>query len=76
MYTKNISRRYVATNNFVTETKQIPIFFVIFDTEKNAPIMNLLPTFLKEYWNVDNVPESGIIYAEEMWFLTRLLSVT
>jgi AraC-like DNA-binding protein len=26
--------------------------------------MNLLPKFLKEYWNVDNVPESGIIYAD------------
>ena len=26
--------------------------------------MNLLPKFLKEYWNVDNVPDNGIIYAE------------
>ncbi len=26
--------------------------------------MNLLPKFLKEYWNVDNVPDDGIVYAE------------
>ena len=26
--------------------------------------MNLLPKFLKEYWNVDDVPDDGIVYAE------------